>query len=77
MPTKHPRINVTLDEENLGLLSRLARKRKKSLSAAAKDLILEAMELQEDLYFSRLADGRLEEMEKTKATWIPHEEAWK
>lgn len=56
MPTKQPRLNVTLNPAIIGALSYLAQKDQKSLSNIAQELIQEALELREDLYLSKLAD---------------------
>ncbi len=73
MTTKHPRLNVTLEEEYLGLIAQLADRQKQSVSATARGLILQALELQEDMYFSTLSEKRLKEAKTT----ISHADAWK
>jgi hypothetical protein len=73
MPTKNPRVNITLDKQHLGMLSTLAARDKKSVSATARDLVLKALELEEDLYFSRLAEKREAETKK----WLSHDDVWK
>lgn len=73
MATKHPRLNVTLSPEQMGLLALLAKKEDKSLSAIAGKLIEEAMEMHEDLYLSKLAAER----DTPDTVWISHEDAWK
>ena len=73
MTTKNPRINVTLSAEVSGLLAVLAEKEDKSLSMIARDLIEEALELREDLYFSRIAAER----DTPDSVWVSHEDAWK
>lgn len=73
MATKHPRINITIEEEYLGQINELAKMRNQSVASTAKSLMLEALELQEDLYFSRLA----EEVESKTTKWVSHEDAWK
>lgn len=70
---KNPRLNITLEPEYIEMLTDISVKRSQSISAVAKMLILEALELQEDLYFSELAEKR--EQENTK--WVSHEDAWK
>ena len=59
MPTDKPRVQVTLDEESNGLLALLASKHNKSMSAAAADLIREALEMHEDLYLSTITNKRI------------------
>jgi hypothetical protein len=73
MPTSQPRLNLTLDAEMMKMIAGLAKKDKQSLSSTAKKLLLLALELQEDIYFSKLADER----ENDGSQWISHEEAWK
>lgn len=73
MTTKHPRLNVTLNPEQMGLVAELATRDEKSLSAIAKELIEEALELREDIYFSRIAAER----DTPDAVWVSHEDAWK
>ena len=73
MTTKHPRLNVTIGAEQMGLLAKLAKKEDKSLSAIASELIEDALELREDIYFSKLAA----EIDTPDAVWISHEDAWK
>jgi predicted DNA-binding protein len=71
MTTKHPRLNVTLSSELMGLLSMLAKKEDKSLSSIAGELLEEALEMREDIYFSKLAAER-----EKNAVWV-FEDPWK
>lgn len=72
MPTKNQRVNMTLDSQTAVILNYLAKKDPSgSVSCVAKQLILEALELREDLYLSKLAESR-ENQKK-----ISHENAWK
>ena len=73
MTAKHPRLNVTLNPEHMGLLALFAEKGNKSLSSAAGELIIQALELEEDRYLSELAAER----EATHTKWISHEDVWK
>jgi predicted DNA-binding protein len=74
MPTKNPRINVVLDDNLYKNIQFLAETEGVSLSAKVKDLIKEALEIQEDLYLATFA----EEREKTwdKSTSRTHDEIW-
>ncbi len=72
MPTIKKRVNPTIDDETYGVLEWLAQKRAKSISSLSLSLIKEALELQEDLYFFRLAEERLARKEER----IPHQKAW-
>ena len=74
MPSKNPRINVVLDDNLYKNIQFLAETVGVSLSAKVKDLIKEALEVQEDLYLASFA----EEREKTwdKSTTRTHDEIW-
>ena len=73
MPTSKKRINITFDEDVYDALARLAKSRAKPVAGVGLSLIEEALELQEDFYFARIADKRLARKEKRLA----HEVAWK
>lgn len=73
MPTKHPRINITLEETTVGLLANLAKQEHISISSLAKELLLEALERREDISLSAIA--KLRDIPKTKR--IKHDDAWK
>lgn len=73
MPTSNPRLNVVLDRELQKDLKLAAKRRGKSVSAVAADLLRDALERDEDLFLSRLADKR----EKNVRRWHSHEDVWK
>ncbi len=73
MPTKNPRINITLEESTAGFLARLAHQEHKSISSIAKELVLEALERREDIALSAIAKAR----DGVKAKRIKHSAAWK
>lgn len=73
MPTKNPRINVTVEKPIADLLSQLAEKENKSIASISKELILEALERREDRALSLFAKGR--DMKDSKR--IRHHDAWK
>lgn len=73
MATRHPRIAVTVDESTREAIGFLAKKERKTLSMMANEMLMEALELKEDLYFSRLAEEREAMNEKT----YTHEEVCK
>jgi predicted transcriptional regulator len=73
MATDKPRIQVSLDKDVNGMLSHIARQRKISKSAVAAALIEEALELQEDLDLTKLAELRRAKSAKR----ISHEDVWK
>ena len=72
MPTAKKRINLSIDDELYGELEKLKDlKGAPSLSALVVELTREALEVQEDLYFARLADER-----KSEGT-LSHTKFWK
>jgi len=73
MATKKPRFNVTLDENTASILNQLADHESKSISSLAKELILEALELREDMALAAIA----ERAEKKSKKLIAHKDAWK
>jgi predicted DNA-binding protein len=73
MSTKNPRINVTFEEATAALLARLARSEDKSMASLVRELALEALELREDFYLSKVA----EKLDKKGAKTYNHEDAWK
>jgi predicted DNA-binding protein len=72
MPTAKKRINITVDDRVYQAMERLSGEREQSLAGVGLSLIEEALEYQEDLYFSRVADERLSKRQKR----IPHEKVW-
>ena len=72
MATVNPRLNITLDAEQLKLISKLARKEKRSRSAVAKNLIEQALDMLEDMALSQISEKRL----KTNKKLYTHKEVW-
>lgn len=69
------RIQVSLSPEAKRLIPLLARKRRIPAATLASALIDEALELEEDRYFSKLADERLSQK---NVRWIPDsDKIWK
>ena len=73
MATKNPRINVTFEEATAGLLSILAHQEHKSVASLVRELALEALEMREDFYLSKVAEKNDINGAKTHS----HEDAWK
>jgi alkyl hydroperoxide reductase subunit AhpF len=74
MPAQNPRINVVLDNLLYQDVRLLAEKDNVSLSAKVRDLLKEAMEIQEDIALSGFA-------EKRERTWndsmaLTHDDVW-
>ncbi len=74
MPTVKKRIQVPVADRVHKELKILAKKRGLSISSLAHTLLEEALEIQEDVYFSRVSDAALEEMERDNL--VSHEDAW-
>ena len=72
MPTTKKRINITVDDRTYEALERLSGERKQSVAGVGLSLIEEALEYQEDLHFSRVANDRVSKKQKR----IPHQKAW-
>jgi len=75
MPTDHPRVNVVLEKPLYQSLSRMAKRDGVSLSLKARDLIREALELQEDIYWEKKAEKRAKTFHPKKA--LTHTQVWK
>ena len=73
VPTKNPRVNVTFEETIAGFLAQLAHQEHKSVASLVRELALEALEMREDLYLSKVA----EKLDQDGVKTYSHEEAWK
>ncbi len=74
MPTKNPRINVVLDKPLYQNIQFLAKKDGVSLSTKLRDLIKEALDVQEDVYLTKVAEKREKSFKDSRA--FSHEEVW-
>lgn len=74
MPTKNPRLNVVLDQNMYKILVKLAHKEGISLSLMAKDLIKEAIELHEDIYWQKITKEREKTFSYKDA--LSHKNVW-
>lgn len=70
--TKNPRINVTFEESTAVLISTLAHQENKSVASLVRELALEALEMREDFYLSKVA----EKLDINDAKTHAHEDAW-
>ena len=73
MPSTKKRINLTVDDKTYSVLQTLSGKTQQKISTVSLNLIQQALELQEDIYFSKLADERLSQKQKR----VSHDKAWK
>lgn len=74
MPAKNPRINVVLEKPLYKSVQQLAEKDGVSLSLKVRDLIKEALELEEDIGLSIFAEKREKTFNRAKA--LKHGEVW-
>jgi len=74
MPGKNPRINVVLEKPLYHIVERLASRDGVSLSLKVRDLVKEALEIQEDMALSAFAEERERTFAKSKA--LKHHEVW-
>ena len=75
MPTKNPRINITFEEPTVEILRDLAKRAHKSIASITKELVLEALDRNEDVYLSKLSENRMVGDKDKKR--VSHEDAWK
>ena len=73
MTTKNPRINVTFEAAIAVLLANLAHQEHKSVASLVRELALEALEIREDIYLSKVA----EKLDQDGAKTFNHDKAWK
>jgi len=74
MPAKNPRINVVLDDNLYKNIQFLAETDGVSLSTKVRDLVREALEVQEDIYLASFAERREQSWDKSET--LSHEEIW-
>jgi len=75
MPAKNPRINVVMEKPLYDAVERSAKKAGVSLSLKVRDLVMEALEIEEDIVLASFAEQRERSFKKSKA--LKHEEVWK
>jgi len=74
MPAQNPRINVVLNNLLYQDVRLLAEKDNVSLSAKVRDLLKEALEIQEDIALSAFAEKR--EKSWNDSTALSHDDVW-
>lgn len=75
MAAKNPRVMAVLEKPLYLRIKQAARAQGMSLSAKVRDLLREAMELEDDAYWVREGEKRLATFDRSKA--LTHEEVWK
>lgn len=74
MPTSNPRINVVLEKPVYKSIEQLAKRDGVSLSLKVRDLVREAIGIEEDVALAKIAEKR--EKGFTKAKALKHGEVW-
>jgi len=74
MPTINPRINVVLEKPVYKNIERLAKRDGVSLSLKVRDLVKEAIEIEEDIALAKIAKKREKGFSKAKA--LQHSDIW-
>ena len=74
MPAKNPRISVILEKPLFNQIAQIAKRDGVSLSLKARDLLKEALEMQEDIVLTKFAEDREKTFHRSKA--ISHEDVW-
>ncbi len=72
---RQKRINVTFKPSTLHAVNLLAKRNDTSLSNITQELVEQALEMQEDIYLSRIAEEA--EMRSKGKARIPAEKVWK
>ncbi len=72
MPTKNPRLNVVVEAPLYRTIKNLAKRNGLSLSLEARELLREAVELDEDAYWVEKAHARA----KTFGKGLSHSQTW-
>ncbi|MDH4329729.1 MAG: hypothetical protein OEV77_14505 [Nitrospira sp.] len=75
MPATNPRVNVVLEEPVYEGLRRWAKRDGVSLSLKVRDLVKDALEMEEDRALAHLAENRERTLDKKKA--LSHAQAWR
>ena len=74
MPSINPRVNVVLEEPVYDGLRRWAKRDGVSLSLKVRDLVKDALEVEEDRALASLAKGREQTFDRKKA--LTHAQTW-
>ena len=74
MPAKNPRVNIVLDPLLYAALGRMAERDGISMSLEARDLIKDALETREDIYWNMVAADRGRTYSAKKS--VSHKDIW-
>jgi len=74
MPTNKKRIQIPISDTAFKELENLAKRRGVSISSLSQLLLEQALDLQEDVYFSKTGDDSLKSLDEKKL--VSHQDAW-
>lgn len=74
MPAKNPRLNIVIEKPLYKTIERLATRDGVSLSLKVRDLVKEALEIEEDIALSHVAETREKSFDRNKA--LKHIKVW-
>lgn len=74
MPTKNPRLNVVVEEPLYQTIQRLAKRNGLSMSLEARELLRQAIELEEDATWAQKATER--EASVPRKRYLSHAQVW-
>jgi len=74
MPAKNPRVNVVLERPLYDAVRRLAKRDRISVSSKVRDLVGRALETEEDLALSAIAESRTQTFNRRRA--LSHQQVW-
>ena len=77
MATKHPRLQVTLNPDDLEIIELIANKKRMSMSAVVKKVVEDWLEEYEDMLLARRVEQIEKEWVENGCKTISHEELWK
>lgn len=73
MPTTKTRINISLPDKMRRVLSKIAERDRMPEATKAAHLIENALELEEDMMWNKIAEKR----DKDKAKFVLHQKVWR
>lgn len=77
MATKNPRLQVTLNPDDMEIIEIIANKKHMSMSAVVKKVVEDWLEEYEDMLLARRAEEKEKKWIEGGCKTISHEELWK
>lgn len=75
MPARNPRVNVVLERPLYDAVRRLARQARVSVSSKVRDLVARALETEEDVALTTIAERREQTFDRERA--LSHQQVWR